>query len=79
MQDIYARRGEVVGTRACVSVLYDIGGNSQGRNKYFEGKTRPVFGAVLAVWTRIAIDNTTACDDVLMDRTLTEGDFHKVR
>lgn len=79
MQDIYARRGEVAGTRECVSVFYDSGGNfkGQGRNKYFEGKTRPVFGALLAVWTRIAIDNTTACDDVLMDRTLTEGDFLK--
>lgn len=43
MQDIYARRGEVVGTRECVSLFYDSGRNfkGQGRNKYFEGKLAP--------------------------------------
>lgn len=77
MQDIYVRPGDVVGTRECVSVFYDSGGFFQGKNKYFEGKTRSVSGAILAVWTRIAIDNTTACDDVLLDRPLTEPDFVK--
>lgn len=79
MQDIYVRQGDVAGTREGVSVFFDSGGGDtfQGRNKYFEGKTRPVFGAILAVWTRVAVDNTTACDDVILDRPLTENDFMK--
>ncbi|CAM9849833.1 unnamed protein product [Ectocarpus sp. 12 AP-2014] len=77
MQDIYVRRGDVAGTREGVSVFYDSGGAFQGKNKYFEGKTRQVCGDVFAVWTQVAEDNTTACDDVILDRKLTEGDFVK--
>lgn len=75
MNDIYVRRGDVVGTREGVSVFYDSAGVFQGKNKYFEGKTRPVFGGVLAVWTRIAAENSKKCDDVLLDRPLTENEF----
>lgn len=35
-----------------------------------------MFGGILAVWTRIAMENTTQCDDILiLDRQLTENDF----
>lgn len=77
MQDIYVRRGDVAGTREGISVFYDSAGVFQGNNKFFEGKTRQVCGGILAVWTRVSLENTTACDDVLLDRPLTENDFMK--
>ena len=70
MHDIHVERGLVDGTRECVSVFYDTFHGVRDKNPFFEGKTRPVFGAVLAVWTRAAIENTTKCDDKLIDRHL---------
>lgn len=75
MQDVHVRLGEIDGTRECVCALYDSASRYHTRNSYFEGKTRPVFGGILAFWTRVPLDNTTTCDDVLLDRKLTEGDF----
>lgn len=71
MHDVYVACGEVGGTRECVCVFCDTFRGLRGRNPFFQGKTRPVFGAVLAVWTRVALDDTATCDDTLLDRHLT--------
>ena len=73
MQDVHVRLGERDGTRECVCVIYDSASRYHKRNSFFEGKTRPVFGGILAFWTRVSLGDTATRDDVLLDRKLGEG------
>lgn len=76
MQDIYVRRGRVPGTREGISVFYDCGGSHhQVENNFFEGNTRPVWRAILAVWSSGPLSSIETPGDVLIDLPLTETEF----
>ena len=57
-------------------MFYDWGGSHhQGENTFFDGKTRPVWGAISAVWSGGPLSSIETPRDVLIDLSLTETEF----